>query len=438
MLRQVSRPWVARLALAFAVVLMGAAVLPAGNWPQWRGPKFNGIAADAQHLPTKWGEGGNVAWRLPLPGKSGATPAVWGDRVFVTAADDETLLLLCISTDGKELWRRTVGTGDREVMRGEGNMASPSPVTDGRHVWVMMGTGDLACYDFDGKEVWTTNLQERFGKFNIQFGMHSTPVLHGGRLFVQLIHGEGRAETQEALVAALDAATGETVWRRDRVTGAYAENEHSYASPILYDFGGRQYLITHGADHSIAHKLDDGSEIWRINVNPQDNPKQQYHKTLRFVSSPGISPDLIVIPTAKERPTFAIRPDARGTITTSSDAFVWQYPQTPDVPSPLIHDGLVYLCMARSGILHCLDAKTGEPLYEKRFHGALHRASPVLADGKLYLTARDGMVTVVQPGREFKILAQNDLGEDITASPAIADDTIYLRTWDALWAIRQK
>lgn len=413
--------------------------LQAGNWPEWRGPNHNGISAE-KNLPTQWDKKTNVAWRLPLPGKAGATPCVWEDSIFLTSAtEDGSLILLCAGTDGKERWRRTIAESGNKTVRGdEGNMASPSPTTDGKHVWVMMGTGDVACFDFAGKEIWKFNLQDRYGKFKIAFGMASTPVLHKDRVYFQLIHGEGKADTQDAYVLALDKTTGEQVWKVDRVTGAYRENEHSYASPMLYDDGKMQYLITHGGDYAIAYNLEDGSERWRLaGLNPHDDPNRRYHETLRFVSSPVANEGLVVVPTAKRGPVVAIKGTATGMVDEDSPGHVWTMPRnTPDVPSPLIKDGLVYLCR-ENGNLMSLDAKTGEVLYEERTHRDRHRASPVFADGKIYLTSRDGTITVAKEGKTFEMIAQNPLGEEISASPAIANGTIYFRTFEALWAIRK-
>jgi outer membrane protein assembly factor BamB len=408
----------------------------AENWPQWRGPAGNGISTE-KNIPTEWSREKNVAWRLELPGSAGATPAVWGERIFLTSVDGEDLVLLCASTGGKLLWRQVLGSGNRDVRNDEGNMASPSPTTDGTHVWAMMATGEIGCYTVEGKEVWKFDLQDRYGRFNIAFGMSSTPVLDEGRLFLQLIHGDGSAKTQEALVVAIDAATGEGIWKLDRVTAATNENEHSYASPIIYDDGKQKYLVTHGADYTIGHRLDDGSEIWRLGgLNPQNDSTTPYHTTLRFVASPAANEGIIVIPTAKDHPVFAISGDLKGNVVASNETLLWRLSRTPDVPSPLIHEGLVYLCM-ENGNLHCLEAKTGKQLYEERTHRNRHRASPVYADGHVYLTSRDGVVTVVEAGREFKLAAQNQLEESISASPVISNGTLYLRSYDALWAIRK-
>ncbi|MFQ5734132.1 MAG: PQQ-binding-like beta-propeller repeat protein [Planctomycetaceae bacterium] len=428
----------ARLLFAalFCPLIAGTAL--AENWPHWRGPTQNGISTE-KGVPVEWSRTKNVAWKVKLPGPAGASPVVWGERVFLTSVDDDKLVLICISTAGKRLWQRTVGKGNRRVRGDEGNMASPSPTTDGKHVWAMFGNGAVGCYDFEGKEVWKINLQERFGRFSIAFGMSSSPVLWKDRLLLQLIHGKMRRGPELALVAALDKSTGKTVWRKRRLTKAYSENRHSYASPILYSTPKQDLFITHGADYTIAYDPKTGDEIWRLGgLNPQGDPEKRYHPTLRFVASPAAAEGLVVIPTAKRYPVFAIRADGKGDVTGNKAVHVWTYPNnTPDVPSPLIHGGLVYLCR-ENGNLMCLDAKTGKLLYERRTNRIRHRASPVYADGKIYLTGRDGKVTVVRAGRTFKILAQNVIGDDVSASPAISNGTIYLRSFGALWAIRDK
>lgn len=409
----------------------------ATDWGSWRGPSSNGISTE-KDLPLSWSKDKNVAWRIPMPGPAGATPAIWGDQIFVTSIDGNSLVLICLGTDGKEQWRQKMGSGNKDVRGDEGNSASPSPITDGKHVWGFMATGDTACFTVDGKHVWGGNLQDRYGPFKIAFGMSSTPVYHEGRLYFQLIHGDGKAATSEALVVALDAVTGKEIWKAGRVTAAHTENEHSYASPLLYDFGGVKYLVTHGADYTVAYNLEDGSERWRLGgLNPHDDPDRRYHPTLRFVASPGIEDGIIVCPTAKNGPVFAIRADRTGDLTGNKSAIKWvREKNTPDVPSPVILDDLVYLCR-ENGMLLVLDRETGQEVYMERTHSTRHRASPVYADGHLYLTARDGKITVVRTGRRFEIVSQNDTGEAMSASPAISNGTIYLRTFDALWAIRK-
>ena len=368
----------------------------------------------------------NIVWKLALPGMSGATPAIWSDHIFVTSEDANNVVLLCVSTGGRPLWKRELGPGRVRFRADEGNQASPSPSTDGQHVYAFTGAGDFACFDFDGKEIWRFNAQERYGRFRIQHGMHTTPLLHGDRLYLSLLHSGGM------WVIALDKATGKEVWKAARQTDGRGEGEHSYASPCLWHNGKDEYLVVHGCDYATAHRLTDGGEIWRLG---DLNPKNRYNPTLRFVASPVAAPELIVVPTAKSGPIIGIKPEAKGTIGIGSSFEQWRKPRnTPDVPSPLIHDGLVYLC-GESGILTCVDSKTGTDFYQERLHRARYRASPVYADGKIYCTARDGTVSVVRAGPKFQLLSVNELPDQIAASPAMSNGRIYLRGFEALYAI---
>lgn len=418
--------------LTLIALLAGSSLVHAGNWPNWRGPKNDGISSETG-LPTVWDAEKNVAWKLKLPGSGGATPVVWGDRVFLTAVVGDDLTLICVGTNGKIQWQQVVSKGNKDVRGDEGNSAANSPSTDGKHVWAMFANGALACFTVEGQNVWSVDLQERYGEFKIAFGLTSTPVLDDGRLYLQLIHGAQNDQPSKGLVVCLDAATGKQVWMQKRLTDGTHENKSSYASPMMYDHDGLKYFVTHGADYTIAHDIETGKEIWRCG---NLNVKSKYDKTLRFVASPLCVDDMIVIPTAKRGPVRVIRPDGKGDITQATAIHLWSHEKTPDVPSPLILDGLVYLCM-QDGNLFCLDQKTGEEYYFERTHRQRHRASPVYADGHLYLTARDGVISVVKTGKKFELVAQNELGEAIAASPAISNGTIYFRTFDSLWAVRK-
>ncbi len=418
-----------RICTSLLLCLVASASL--ADWPQWRGAKLDGVSLE-KNLPTSWSKSENVAWRLPLPGAGGSTPIITGDRIFVTSVSGSDLLLICASTDGKELWRKTVATGNKNVRNDEGNSASPSACTDGKHVWTTMANGMFACYTLDGEEVYRFDLQDRYGPFDIAFGMTSTPVLDDGKLYFQFIHGEGSADTREALVVCLDADSAKEIWKQPRITGAEKENEHSYASPMLYRDDEREFLITHGGDYVMGHSLADGSELWRYCLNPHG---AAYHPTLRFVASPLATPGMIVVPSAKGKEVVSLRPSISGDVTDKAEALHWRRDRgTPDVPSPLYHDGVVYLCR-ENGNLVCLDAETGKEHYEERTTADRHRASPLYADGKIYTTARSGVVSVIKAGSKFEILAQNDLGEAMSASPAVSDGRLYLRTFDALYAI---
>ncbi len=396
----------------------------AENWHQWRGPNNDGISKDT-NVPIKWSQTENVKWKLPLPGEGASTPVVWDDKIFLTCADGNDLVLQCISTEGEEKWKRVLAEGNRTRRGDEVNYAAPSPTTDGKHVWAFLGTGDLACYDVDGNPVWQTNLEERYGRFNLGFLMSMSPLLYEDRLYIQLIHSNAW------LVLALDKMTGEEVWIHDRKSDARSECEHAYTSPILYRDAEREFLVVHGADYVTAHNLEDGSEIWRCGGL---NSHVRYNPSFRLVASPVATEGLIVVPSAKNGPVLGLDPSGKGDIT-ETDWQIWKLQQgTPDVPSPLIYDGLVYLCR-ENGDLICLDAKTGEQLYRQRTHRNRHRSSPVYANGYIYLTSRDGVINVVKAGREFEIVSTNIIGDTIAASPVIADGTIYLRSYEALYAI---
>jgi outer membrane protein assembly factor BamB len=410
-------------------LLAGAAIAWADDWPSWRGPDRNGISQETR-LPTQWSDTKNVFWKLRLPGPGGSTPIVWGERIFLTSGEGRGLVLLCVGTDGKERWKRKLGAAGRvNIKRGEANEASASPSTDGKHVWVFVGSGVLACFDLDGNEVWRFNVQDRYGRFDIQHGLHATPVLHGGRLYLSLLHSGAH------WVIALDKATGKEVWKVPRKSDAEDESKEAYTTPCLWSDGKDAYLVVLGCDYATAHRLEDGAEVWRLG---DLNPKARYNSAFRIIASPVAVPDLIVVPTARNGPVVGVKPAAKGAIRAGSPFEQFRTAKgSPDVPSPLVHGGQVYLCR-ENGVLICLDAKTGKELYQKPLHRSRYRASPVYADGKVYLTARDGTFSVVKAGPKFELLATNRLPDEFTASPAIANGRIYLRGFRDLYAIQEK
>lgn len=415
------------LGLAGALALSSNAF--AENWPQWRGPTLDGICKESK-LPTSWSADKNIAWSLPMPGMGGSTPVIWKDKIFLTSVDGENQVVLCINTAGKKLWEKKLGEGNAKVRTDEGNGASASCSTDGKYVWAFVGSGTLACMDLDGKEIWSKDLQKEYGKFKIQFGIHSTPVLHENSLYMMLIHDGG------GFVISFDKNTGKENWKIERPSDGTDENKHSYASPVLWNNGKDAALIIHGNDYATGHSLKDGKELWRVaGLNPKGD---KYNKYLRFVASPVAVADLIVVPSAKNGPVVAIKPDARGLIQAGNSHEVWRKPSnTPDVPSPLVHDGLVYLSR-ENGFLICIDAKTGQEYYNERVYSSRYRGSPVYADGKIYITARDGTISVIKAGKKYELLATNKLPVQLSASLAIADGKIYVRGFETLYCIQEK
>lgn len=414
------------LAMTLSLCLM-VNVCHAEDWPQWRGPRHDAVSLEAD-LPTEWGDSKNVVWKAPLPGVGSGTPIVSGNRIFLTSQAENDVLLLCLDTDGKEQWRHKLGQG-RSKSGDENNAASLSPSTDGKLVYALAGSGDFVAVDLDGKEVWRFNVQERYGKFSFGFGMHSTPVLHDGRLYLQLIHPRLQA------VVAVDAATGKEVWKVDRPSDGKNECLNSYTTPCLWLRNGKATLITHGNDYAIGHDLADGKELWRLG---DLNPKASYNATLRFVASPVAASDLIVIPTAKNGAVVGLSPDASGAISAGGTGELWRIAKgTPDVPSPVVFEGRVFLCR-ENGVLTTIDARSGKQYFSERFHSQTYRASPVIADGKLILSAKDGTFTVVKPGETLTILAKNKLSDQFTASPAVSNGRLYLRGFANLYAIGTK
>jgi len=364
-----------------------------------------------------------------MPGRGASTPCIWEDRIFLTAQTKTEVLLLCIGTDGSEKWRKPVGTlAGFPYRQGDADNATGSCSTDGKHVWAFAGSGNLACFDVDGKPVWETDLRKygKDGRFNIQFGTHWTPVLYKDRLYLQVMHRNAQ------ILLALEAASGKELWKVDRPGYSMGESPDTYASAFMWEGEGGPLLIAHGNDYCTAHKLADGSEVWRVaDLNPNGNG------AWRFVSCPLVTPNLIVVPSCKVGPTVGLNPvGAKGLIGPDNPAELWRLKFTPDVVSPLLVDDIVYLL--KDGPFYAIDAKTGKQIYQRSLAGQIYRGNMVYADGKIYVVGRAGIGQVIQPGREFKVLATNDLKEQVLASPAISKGRIYIRGYENLYCIGTK
>ncbi|MCR9118348.1 MAG: PQQ-binding-like beta-propeller repeat protein, partial [bacterium] len=257
--------------------------LQAENWPVWRGPNFDGTAA-GESYPTNWSNEKNVAWKVAMPGRSGSTPAVWGDKIFVTSEADGENGILCLNRAGKVQWTVTVG----ELVKGKHRKASganPSPTTDGKHVYAYFKSGDLVCLDFDGKVVWQKNLQSTYGENTLWWDLGTSPVLTEAGVVVAVM------QTGPSYLVSLDKETGEELWKQDRNLGAPEEAAQSYSTPIVVNIGMRQQLITVGADHVTANDAATGKELWRVGgLNPTG------HKYFRSIASPAVADGIVAAP----------------------------------------------------------------------------------------------------------------------------------------------
>jgi outer membrane protein assembly factor BamB len=405
------------------MLVAGFAAPRAENWPQWRGPALNGLSGET-NLPVRWSKTENVAWRLTLPEWSGSTAIVWGDRIFLSVAERQDLFLWAVDRQkGQPIWKRHLSGGNHRERKQ--NMSSPSPVTDGRSVWVMTGTGVLKAFDTAGRELWARDLQKEYGPFGLNWGYASSPLLHGDSLYVQVIHG--MRTDDPSYVLRIEKATGKTVWRVERPTRAIRESPDSYTTPALLEHGGATEIVITGGDVVTGHDPATGREIWRSDgLNPANNP------AYRIVASPVVFGGIVYAPT-RERPLLALRAGGRGDITSTHR--LWSFDSGPDVPTP-VTDGTHFYVVRDNGVMFCLDAKTGRIVYgPQRLRPATYSGSPVLADGRIYVTNEDGVTVVVQAGAAFKVLAENDLGEYTLSSPAISDGQIFIRTESALYAI---
>jgi outer membrane protein assembly factor BamB len=408
---------------------LATTAVSAENWPAWRGPSANGLSNE-KGLPSTWTKEENVTWKLAMPDRSGATPIIWGDIIFlnVAEADKDSLTLWAVDrTKGEVLWKKPLGGGN--TMMRKQNMSSPSPVTDGKRVFVMTGTGIFKAFDFKGNELWSRDIQADYGKFGLNWGYASSPLLYEGALYVQVLHG--MKTDDPSYVMKVDPNTGKTTWKVERPTAAIRESPDSYTTPAVAKTGAKTWeLVITGGDAVTGHDPATGKELWRANgLNPENNP---FH---RIVASPVVVDGLIYAP-SRVKMMLALKPGGRGDVTTTSK--VWEFDRGPDVPTPVSDGKHIYIVDDR-GVLHMLDAKTGALIYgPQRLISGTYSSSPVLADGKLYISNEDGVTVVVKAGPEFAVVAENKLEEYTLSSPAVSDGQLFLRTAGHLYCIGKR
>ena len=295
-------------------------------------------------------------------------------------------------------------------------------------MWVVTGTGAVAAFDIDGKEIWKRNLQDDYGRFGLMWGYASSPLLYNGTLIIEVLHGY-RTDDPSYIVA-FHAATGEEMWRQERPTDAISESPDAYTTPALLEHDGVTQIVISGGDYVTGHQPDTGKEIWRAGGL---NPHQE--RNYRVVGSPFVVDGIIYAPTRK-RPLLALRAGGTGDITDSHLVWKWDGAGAPDVPTP-VSDGTYFYMVDDRGLATCLDAKTGEVVWgpERTAQGTVS-ASPILADGKLYITNEYAVTTVIAAGSEFKVLATNELDGSYTLSSlAVSGSQLFMRTGTHLYCI---
>jgi outer membrane protein assembly factor BamB len=414
-----------RRLLSFAL-LLPVTFTVAEDWPQWRGPRGNGVSGET-NLPVKWGPKENITWKLPLPSWSGSTPVISGDHIFLNVAESGNLYLWCVDRRGPKVeWRRLLGGGDHREQKQ--NMSTPSPVSDGHAVWIMTGTGILKSFDLSGKELWGRDIQKDYGRFGLNWGYASSPVLHEDSLYIQVL--QGMRTRDPSYLLRIDKSTGKTLWRVERHTPARMESPDSYTTPVIAKTETDVELIVIGGDVITGHDLKTGLELWRgTGFNPHNDGEN------RTVAS-AVYDDGIVFAPSRERPVLAFRVGGRGDITKTN--LLWQFNNGPDVPTPVV-DGKYFYSVNDRGIVWCLDAKTGKEVYgRKRLKPGSYSASPIVADGKIYATNEDGLTTVFKAGPDFEVLAENNIDEYVLSTMAISDGQIFLRSDKALYAIGKR
>lgn len=422
------------------------ASLDAAHWPQWRGPVHTGEAPGA-HPPTQWSEDENVQWKVRIPGSGSATPIIWENQIFVqtaistgkrveqpketdnsaenegnrrrrrSEAPNEVYQFVLLSIDretGRTQWQRVA----REELPHEGHhrdhgYSSYSPVTDGKRVYAYFGSRGLYCYDLDGNLKWEKDLGRMQTKMG--FGEGSSPALYGDTLVINWDH-EG-----EDFIVALDKMTGEERWRRQR------EEMTSWATPLVLEHGGSAQVITAATGKVRGYDLESGKTIWEYDG-----------LTANVIPTPVAGEGLVYVMSGfRGNKLYAIRLGFTGELN-ASEAIAWTYSRsTPYVPSPVLYKGNLYFLSGNSGLLSCLDSQTGKVLYDAvRIEGLQGvYASPVAANGRIYVVGRNGATAVINAGDQFELVALNQLDEKIDASPAIVDDDLFLRGSEHLYRI---
>src|SRR5256885_2102425 len=404
-----------RLALVGFCCFMAVAAW-AANWPQWRGPSFDGSSPE-KNLPAKWSKTENIAWTLPLPGASAASPAVWDNHVFITTSDKSTrsLWAMCAHRKtGAVMWKHKVA--DAYQKDEKSTFASPSPVTDGKRVVFFYGNGDLVAFDFGGNKLWARNIQKDEGDFAFLWTFSTSPLLYDGKLYMQVlqrdvpVQGRGKqANGIESYLLAIEPGNGKTLWRQVRPSEAKEESRESFNTPMPFEYNGRKEIILAGGDAISGHDPASGKELWRWGTW---NPQRIGH--WRLVPSPVAGGGTILACTPKGGPIYGIAAGANGTLSDSD--FAWksdaQRGVTTDVPTPLFSDGDFFVWSDVKKSVSRIDPKSGQPKWTVETPGrSKYEASPAGADGKIYGMNFKGDVVVIDANKG-EVISTIPMGEE--------------------------
>lgn len=443
-----------RLLLSASLVL-SAVVLRAENWANWRGPLHNGSSPE-RNLPATFSPTEGVKWAVTMPGMSAGTPVVWGDWIFTTAGDNATKQQCALCLDrrtGRVIWRADISEFATDGQYS--NTCSPSPVTDGKVAVFFFGTGELVAFEVGGKKLWERNL----GPFAFQWTFSSSPLLHDGRLIMQVlqrdvaVRGRGQPTGNESYLLALEPTTGRELWRSVRPSDAIAESREAYSTPLPFTHHGRAELVVIGGDCITGHDPASGRELWRWGTW---NPTKIGH--WRLVPSATAGGGVILACGPKNAPVYAVKAGGNGTLT--NKGLAWQSHVQPtedaaeaaptrnerdltsDVPTPLFYEGKFYVLNGTKKKLFCVNPADGAVVWSGDLAGrSIFQASPTAADGKIYVMNFDAEVFVVQAGgSEFKLLHKAGFKDDgdgtrHRSSIAIAQGNLFVRTGTKLFAL---
>lgn len=431
------------------------------DWPHWRGPHFDG-SAPSSGLPATFSPTENVRWKAALPGPAGSSPIVVGDSVYLTAAveKDQKVVALCLDAKtGNLKWSAPLADGFRSDDRS--NFAGPSPTSDGQRVVFFAGTGDLASFSLEGKPEWKRNVQKDHGRFAFLWTFSSSPLLHDGRLYLQVLqrdssfeaHGEQKGEPNqknESYVLAIDPATGHDLWKVTRPATAVDESLEAFTTPVPATINGRPELLIAGGDCLTGHDPATGKELWRWGTW---NPSKIGH--WRLVPSPVSNGANVLACAPKGAPVYAVKGGLSGAHS-SEEALAWRsrlddedmpskaYKDvSSDVSTPLFYKGHYYILNGEKQRLACVKPETGEVLWHEDLGGRTKiEASPTGADDKIFVMDHRGEVYVVKADpKQFQLLHRVEMMEnntkDLRSTIAVAGNSLYIRTEDTLYCIGQ-